>query len=91
MLEHHGHAAKLHVWGKLLHPGLQDRLEVVAMRAAIREELDDLDLLARFHWLRIFEPHIILPLDQVGRARRSHGEPRKRAQKMHRQSLHQCS
>ena len=34
----------MHVLWKFFHPGLEHRLEIVAMRAAVPEELDDFDL-----------------------------------------------
>src|SRR5690606_18218196 len=47
LLEGHVHAAEHHVIRQLRDPATQDRLEAVAMRASVPEELDDLDLAGR--------------------------------------------
>src|SRR5690606_34380414 len=38
-----GHGTKGYIFGQFLLPRLQQRMEVAAMRAAVVEELDDLD------------------------------------------------
>ena len=45
--ERHRHAAEGHVGRQLLRPGVERRLERVAVRAAVPEELDHLDLAGR--------------------------------------------
>ena len=47
LAEPHRHAAKGDVGGKLLAPGIERRLEGVAVRALVPEELDHLDLAGR--------------------------------------------
>jgi len=42
--EHGGDALELHILRQLLGPGLDHRFELVAMRAAVPEQLDHLDL-----------------------------------------------
>jgi hypothetical protein len=54
-----------HVGGQLLDPGFQRRLERKAVRAAVPEELDHLDLAAGGHRHRLRQPHIVLPFDET--------------------------
>src|SRR4029079_2680564 len=68
LLEHDRHPPELDVGRRGLEPILQVRLEIAAMRAAVRKEFDDLDLLARFDRLRHLQSGVILPFDEIGRA-----------------------
>src|SRR2546425_2484660 len=52
LVEHRRHAPELHVARQLLLPVLDQRLEVVAVDAAVPEELDHLDLALALHRLR---------------------------------------
>ena len=59
LLEHHRHAAELTSGGSFASHA-RGRLELGAMRAAVREELDHLDLLAGLDRLRILEARVVL-------------------------------
>ena len=75
-LEHHGNAAELDIGRQLRNPGAEDRLEIIAVRAAVREEFDHLDFLPRFDRLSVLEPRVILAFDGLSCARRAHRTPR---------------
>ena len=53
------------------------RLEVGAMRAAVREELDDLDLLAGLDRHRRLEAHVVLAFDHLRRRRATRARARR--------------
>ncbi|MNT24432.1 hypothetical protein D3C72_1599020 [compost metagenome] len=69
--EGHRHALEHHVVALLLDPGFEVGLEVVAVRAAVPEELGDLDL-ARGDRLRRLQDLVFLALGGRGLGRRGH-------------------
>ena len=67
-LKAHVHHAHRHILGRRLLPGLEGRLEVLAVRAAVREELDHLDLpRRRIDRRALLQRHIARPRLGVGR------------------------
>ena len=52
------------------------------MRAAVREELDDLDLVAALDRLRILDALVVLALDELGAARTRQRRPHRRERAM---------
>ncbi|MNL30206.1 hypothetical protein D3C87_1519280 [compost metagenome] len=63
--EGHRHALEHHVLALLAGPGFQLRLEVVAVRAAVPEELGHFDL-ARRHRLGRLQHRVVLALGRCG-------------------------
>jgi hypothetical protein len=61
------------------------------MRAAVRKEFDDLDLLARFDRLRHLQSGVILPFDEIGRADSRERKNGQKADKQLREATHRYS
>ena len=61
--------AEIHVGGQFLDPCLDRRLEGIAVRAAVPEKFDRLDLAGR-HRLRLGEADIVLAFDRLGLSQR---------------------
>jgi hypothetical protein len=67
-LEHHRDPPESHIGRLVLEPGLQMRFELAAMRAAVREELDHLDVLAGVDRNILLEAHVLTAFGQALRA-----------------------
>src|SRR6267143_4409164 len=84
LVEHCRHPPELHVAGQLLLPVFDQRLEVVAMDAAVPEELDDLDLALALYRLRRLQLAVVeARLAERGERRKGNGCNQGAANRIH--------